>query len=245
MSGYSTFGRLSGIAEDQWGLVTRRQAELAGVSRATVQRLASQGVLERVRHGVYRLGGAPVPDFVELRAAWLALAPGVRAWERRLEQGAVSFRSAALVYGLGHLPADRHEFTLPIRRQSRQPDVRLHQRRLRAGEGAWVRGLLVTRPARIVADLIEEREDSEAVGQVIADAVRGGHDDPGSVAAALVPYATRFGLADGDGLALLGWFLDLVGDPQAPRWMKQARADPPASSTVSVRRPADGDEVDR
>ncbi|MGP8065172.1 MAG: type IV toxin-antitoxin system AbiEi family antitoxin domain-containing protein [Acidimicrobiales bacterium] len=50
-----TFGRLSAIAEEQWGLVTRRQAERAGVSPATMTRLASNGVLDRVAHGVYRL----------------------------------------------------------------------------------------------------------------------------------------------------------------------------------------------
>ena len=62
----STIGRLGEIATDQWGLVTRRQAERAGVSRATVDRLTARGSLvERVAHGVYRLTAAPVPDNVE------------------------------------------------------------------------------------------------------------------------------------------------------------------------------------
>ena len=66
-----------------------------------------------------------MPDLAALRAAWLQLAPGVPAWQRCADQGVVSHRSAAAVFGLGHLPADVHEFTLPARRQSRRGDVRL------------------------------------------------------------------------------------------------------------------------
>src|SRR5260370_31142804 len=83
---YSTLGRIARIAEDQWGLITRRQAEGAGVSQATLQRLAKTGILDRVAHGVYRLTGAPLPDYLDLRAAWLQLAPEVPAWERRSEE---------------------------------------------------------------------------------------------------------------------------------------------------------------
>src|SRR5215218_3416569 len=168
VAGYSTFSRLGQIAQDQWGLVTRRQAERAGVSPATLQRLASESVLERVAQGVYHLTGAPTPDHLELRATWLQLAPDVLAWKRTPAEGVVSYRSAAAVYGLGHLPADRHEFTLPARRQSRRSDVRLHHRQMADGEWISHRGLPVTRPARIAADLLADREDPEAVAQIVA-----------------------------------------------------------------------------
>ncbi len=220
----STISRLSAIAADQWGLVTRRQAERAGVPRATFDRLISdQGLIERVAHGVYRLILAPSPDYVALRAAWLQLAPDVPAWERMPDQGVVSHRSAAALYGIGDLPADRHDFTVPTRRQSRRADVRLHHRPLGTGEWILLRGLLVTRPARIVSDLLREDEDPEAVAQITADAIRAAHDYPGTFARALAPHASRFGLRRGDGLAFLRWLLDLVGDPDAPRWMTEAR----------------------
>lgn len=221
---YSTLSRLGEIAQDQWGLVTRRQAERAGVSPATFQRLASEAVLERVAQGVYHLTGAPTPDHLELRATWLQLAPDVLAWKRTPAEGVVSHRSAAAVYGLGHLPADRHEFTLPARRQSRRPDVRLHHRQV--GEGEWIslRGLPVTRPARIAADLLSDREDPEAVAQVVADAIRGVYDYPGTFADTLAPHAAKFGLRRQDGISLLRWLLDLVGDPQTSEWMAEARA---------------------
>jgi len=221
---YPTRSRLAEIAEDQWGLVTRRQAERAGVSPATLQRLSVPGsVLERVAHGVFRLTGAPPPDHIELRAAWLQLAPDVPAWERKPEQGVVSHRSAAALYGLGHLPADRHEFTVAIRKQSRRRDVRLHRRKFDASEWVRVRGLPVTRPSRIASDLLADREEPEAVAYVVADAIRDVYDYPGTFADALAPFAVRFGFRRGDSLAFLRWLLDLVSDPQATRWLDEAR----------------------
>ena len=228
----NTLSPIAGITEDQWGLVTRRQASGAGVATATLDRLTSADrlVLERVAHGVYHLIGAPLPDHVSLRAAWLQLDPATLAWQRGPDQGVVSHRSAAELYRLGHLPADQHEFTLPARRQSRRADVRLHHRQLRDGEWAMAGGILVTRPARIAADLLAEHEDPEAVGHVIADAIRAGLERPDTFAAALARHAAHFGLRRGDGVALLGWLLDLTGDPDAPRWIHQAEQRPAPDS---------------
>jgi predicted transcriptional regulator of viral defense system len=221
---YSTLNRLAPVAEDQWGLLTRRQAEQADVPPATLQRLASAGVLDRVARGVYRLAGVPLASDLDLRAAWLQLVPEVPAWERTPAQGVVSHRSAAALYGLGHLPADRHDFTVPDRRQSRRPDVRLHERPVSADEWVMVGGLPVTRPSRIAADLLADREDPGAVAAVVADAIRSGHDNPVMFADTLAPYAARFGLRRGNGLGLLGRLLDLTGDPDASRWMAEAQA---------------------
>jgi predicted transcriptional regulator of viral defense system len=221
---YRTLGRLSAIAEEQWGLLTRRQAELAGVSRATIQRLASRGVLGRVAQGVYRLSGAPTPDHEALRTAWLQLASGVPTSSRTPEQGVVSHRSAAALYGLGDLPADRHDFTLPTRRQSRRSDVRFHKRKLAPGEWTTIHGLPATRPSRIAADLLDDREDPEAVAHIVAEAIRAAYDYPGTFADALAPQAARFGLRRGDGVALLRWLLDLAGESETTRWMEEARA---------------------
>jgi hypothetical protein len=197
----------------------------AGIGATTLERLtAPKGALERVAHGVYQLAGSPLPDHRDLRAAWLQLAPEVPAWERKPDLGVVSHRSAASVYGLGHLPADRHEFTIPQRRQTRRPDVRIHVRRLGGAEWTGLTGLPVTRPSRIASDLLTDHEDPEAVAQIVVDAVKGVVDDPGNFADSLAPHAGRFGLRRGDRLALLRWFLGLVGDPETERWMEQARA---------------------
>jgi hypothetical protein len=180
--------------------------------------------MERVARGVYRLSGAPPVDYLGLRAAWLQLAPEIPAPVRRDQQGVVSHRSAAALYGIGDLPAERHDFTVSRRRQSRQPNVRLHVRKLPQSQIGHLHGLPVTRPSRIASDLLQDREEPQAVAQVVADALRSIYDYPGSVADALGPYAIQFGLRRKDGLAALRWLLDLVGDPQTSRWMEEARA---------------------
>lgn len=221
----SVLPRLQELGEEQWGLVTRRQMEEEGIGPTTLDRLTSPGgVLDRVARGVYRLVGAPIPDHMDLRAAWLQVAPGLPAWKRTAEEGVVSHRSAAAMYGLGHLPADRHEFTLPKRRQTRRPDVRIHVRPLTDGEWIGLQGLPVTRPSRIASDLLFDHEDPEAVARLIADAIRPVYDYPGTFADSLALHAARFGLRKGDGLGLLRWFLDMTGDPETNRWMDEARA---------------------
>lgn len=225
MPSQRTGERLALLAQEQWGLLTRRQAERAGVSRATLTRLSSDGsALERVAFGVYHLTGAPWPDHVELRAAWLQLVPDVPAWKRTADQGIVSYRSAAALYGIGDLPADRHEFTVESRRQTRRHDVRLHRRDLTNVEWTELQGLPVTRPSQIAVDLLSDHEDPEAVAHIVVEATRHVYDYPGTFADALGPHAARFGLPGGDGIALLRWIYDLVGDPGVTVWMDEARA---------------------
>ena len=136
----TTLEALAGVAEDQWGLFTRRQAESTGMAWTTLARLADDNAAERVAHGVYRLRGTPPIDHLALRAAWMQLAPDTPVWRRTALQGLISHRSAASVYGLGHLPADVHHFILPTRRQSRRPDVRLHRARLTDSLESWSSG---------------------------------------------------------------------------------------------------------
>lgn len=123
---------------------------------------------------------------------------------------------------MGDLPADRHEFTLPGRRQSRRPDVRLHMGRLDDGDWIALRGLPVTRLSRIAADLLAERTDPQAVGQVVTDAIGGVFDYPRTFAQSLAPYASQLGLRKGDGLATLRWLLELIGDPHTGEWLALA-----------------------
>jgi predicted transcriptional regulator of viral defense system len=180
------------------------------------------GTLERISHSVYRVAGSPLPDHIELRAAWLKLAPNTPAWARRAEQGVVSHRSAASLHGLGDLPADRHEFTVRERKQSRSRDVRLHRAELRSDEWSRLAGLPVTMPARTAADLLSDHEEPDAVGRVIADALRVGLASPASFEAALSPQAGRYGFRRGNGLGVLRWLLELTHDPETPTWLKEA-----------------------
>lgn len=60
----------------------------------------------------------------------------------------------------------------------------------------------MTRPAWIVADLLPTREDVEAVGRILSEALRIGLDDEASCSENLEPLA-RAG-HQGDGKALMG-----------------------------------------
>lgn len=191
---------LVAIVEEQWGLFTRAQAQETGMAWSTLARMARNGEVERVAHGVYRWSGVPHHELEPLRAAWLQLAPTVPAWQRVPSQGVVSHRSAASAFGIGELPADTHDFTLAGRRQTRRRDVRLHVGALAPGDVVRVGGLLVTRPARIVADLLRTREDVEAVGRILSEALRSGLDDEASCSEHLEPLARAWQHRDGKAL---------------------------------------------
>jgi len=221
----STLNLLVPFLQDQWGLVTRRQAEAAGISKATLQRITSPGsILKRVSSGVYRMSGAPIPDHLDLRAAWLQLAPGTPAWERTQNQGVVSHRSAAAVYRIGHFASDVQEFTLTKKKSIRRADVRLHTRRITEEECEIVQGLPVTRPPRICSDLLFQHEDPEGVGQLIADAIRHDLAAPSDFTAALASHALKFGLRRGDGIALFRWIVGLVDADEARAWIQAAQS---------------------
>lgn len=214
------------FAEDQWGLITRRQLEALGIRPATLARMLSDGTLERVTHGVYRLRGAGEPDHVGLRAAWLALDPAVPAWERldAPDVALVSHASAADLYGVGDLRADVHEFTLPGRRQTRRDDVRLHRAVVPDEYRIVLRGLPLTRAGWMIGDLLADHVDPESVARITAEVVDRVFDYPSVVAERIAPFATRFGLDRGDGVGLLEELLT-IADYRDRQWMvEQARA---------------------
>ena len=221
----SPLARVVDLAEEQAGLLTRRQALNRGISPRTLNRLTlAGGPLGKVAHGVYRLRGAPPADHEALRAAWLRLAPELAVWDRTEDQGVVSHRSAAEMYGIGHLPEERHEFTIGARHQTRRADVRLHRRALKDTEWIMLRGLPVSRPSRIASDLLYDAEDPAAVAQIISESLRGVFDYPSTVAEALAPHAAKFGLRRGDGVGLLRWMLELTGDPEIDFWLSEAQS---------------------
>lgn len=151
------------FADEQWGLITRRQLETLGIRPATLARTLADGTLERITHGVYRVRGAGQPEHVGLRAAWLALDPSLPAWQRLDDPGValVSHASAAELYGVGDLRADVHEFTLPARRQTRRADVRLHRGRVPHEHRTVLGGLPVTRAGWMIGDLLADHVDPE------------------------------------------------------------------------------------
>ena len=201
------------MAEEQWGLCTRQQALGAGLARSTLARLLRDGWLERVAHGVYRVRGGGEPDHLELRAAWLQLDPAKPAWERIASPSValVSHASAASLYGIGDLRADVHEFTMPVRHQTRRADVRIHRGEVPERNRILLAGLPTTRAARMVADLLGDDVEPSRVANIAAQVIDRVFDYPDALAVCLAPYASRFGFRRGDGAQLLDHLLTLAG----------------------------------
>lgn len=203
---------LARVAETQDGLVTTSQAAHAGVPRLSLARLAESGDLERLAHGVYRVRGADEDEYTDLRAAWLAADPRRTAAERAADLGhaiVVSHRSAAAVHGIGHLYADRHELTAPVRKQSRRQDVAYHRAAVPPADVVVREGMLVTSVERTIADLARVEPELGDVADALADAQRQGKVDLERLVPMLDEAAGRHGARDG--ADLLDRMLELKG----------------------------------
>ncbi|MEV6682225.1 type IV toxin-antitoxin system AbiEi family antitoxin domain-containing protein [Streptomyces erythrochromogenes] len=189
--------RLGVIAADQWGLVTARQAQAAGLSRVDLTRLIDADLLQRAVHGVYQLpGGTPTPH-LDIKAAWLRLDPGAPAWERPLtgdRAAVVSHASACQLYDIGDIPADHVEISVPRRRTTREPGVILRKAAIDAADVTLVDGLPVTTVDRTICDLLVSRADGGHIGRVLADADQRGLTDTRVLAERVQPYRRAYGL---------------------------------------------------
>jgi predicted transcriptional regulator of viral defense system len=209
MGTVSALGRIAPVAEAQHGLVTARQANARGVPRRDLARLAQAGGLERVAYGVYRVVGSPRTSLLDLRAAWLQLAPGLDLDLRQVTDGVVSHSSATLLYDVGLLEPAAYEFSVaqPRRIRSRRDDVVIHSARLTADDVTWVNQMLVTVPTRILADLGAQTIDGEHLAGLLTDLISRDLVDGDAAAAALAPYADRYGGRRGDGAGLVAYLL--------------------------------------
>lgn len=217
--------RLAQVSEDQWGLVTRRQADRAGVAWSSLAQLVKDKRLERVAHAVYRVRGAGEPDHLALRAAWLQLDPAKLAWERLSDPdvAVVSHASSAAMYDVGDLRADVHEFTVPGRRQTRRSDVRLHRGHVRRDRWIVLRGLPVVRAGWMIGELLADHVEPSTVAEITAEVLDHVYDYPRVIAESLKPHAARFGLPRGDGVALLDHLLRLVEYRDRGEMLEMAR----------------------
>lgn len=194
--------------------MTTAQAAAHGVPRLDLSRLCQSGHLERLAYGVYRDAGAPSEEFESLRAAWLAADPSHTA-EQRLQDfmgGVVVMgASATSLHGVGDLPADRHEFSAPVRRQTQRREVSYRRRQLEPADVTIAHGLPVTTIERTIADLVEDRTDLSLVGNVLRDAAQSRRLDTERLTELLSPLAARNHLRKDDGDALLRHLTALAG----------------------------------
>ena len=139
--------------------------------------------------------------------AWLRLDPARAAWRRDgrgRDDAVVSHSSACVLIGLGELPHPRVELTVPRRRRTLDPAVRLHVRigAIEPDDLTVACGLPVTTAARTIADLLRESADGGHVGGVIAAAADRGLVDPVVLGDRVAVFAGRYGMRGARGTRL-------------------------------------------
>lgn len=205
---------LAELSSSQWGMVTSAQGSMRGVTRLDLSRLAEAGHLVRLAHGVYMDAGAPGDEFDDLRAAWLSTAPDRLAESRLSDRPSgvvIAGASAARLHSIGDLPASRHDFVSPVRRQSQRQEIRYRQRALDPRDVTLVEALPVMTVERTIADLIEDRQDLSLVADALRDASDRRVLDLDRLRELLAPLAERNGFRKGDGSALLNRLMEIAG----------------------------------
>jgi predicted transcriptional regulator of viral defense system len=180
--------RLYELAASQAGYFTAAQARGLGYTPRGLHHHVAAGHLERVRRGFYRLVGVPSDPHEDVVAAWLRFAS---------RRAVVSHDTALVLYDLE--PSRSHEIHLtmprghrPRNRQS-ETGIRLHTtvEPLRRNEVANRFGVLVTSPARTVADIAEVGVEPGVVVQATARALAIGLVTPDELRAAVKRRSAR------------------------------------------------------
>ncbi|WP_092800675.1 type IV toxin-antitoxin system AbiEi family antitoxin domain-containing protein [Klenkia marina] len=99
------------VAVEQYGYVTKRDADELDLDRHTVEKLAGRGLLERVAHGVYRFPELPVTEYDTHMLAVL--------WTGRPD-ACLSHDTALAGYDVCDINPDRIHLTLPKRERIRR-----------------------------------------------------------------------------------------------------------------------------
>jgi len=97
-----------------------------------------------------------------------------------------------------------------MRRQTSRPDIRLHRGKVPDQFRLILRGLPVTRAGWMIRDLLADHVDPTQIAEITAEVIDKVFDYPPVVAETIAPYATRFNLPRGDGVALLDYFITLA-----------------------------------
>jgi very-short-patch-repair endonuclease len=140
------FAELVRLAGNQYGLCTTAQLRQSGFTRSAVQHLLTSGPLERVRPGVFRLAGPPLPWQGRFRAAQLSVG----------DRALICARSAACLYGLDGFDAGRViHLTVPWECRPRpRPDVIFHRAcDFELAGRRWAQRVPVTSVPRLILDL--------------------------------------------------------------------------------------------
>jgi predicted transcriptional regulator of viral defense system len=142
------------IAAEQHGLLRVADAASVGVASAVVRRLAHEGRLERVSHGVYRVVALPTDRLTPYLEASL--------WANGL--GVISHASAIEMLELADVAPRRIHITVPAAYNPRKvggAHYRVHRLELEQAEVTTHEGVPVVDAAVAIGQSIDDGEDPE------------------------------------------------------------------------------------
>ncbi|HEX7298089.1 MAG TPA: DUF559 domain-containing protein [Solirubrobacteraceae bacterium] len=224
---------VAGLAERQWGVVSRAQLCGLGVSRGAIDHWLAVGRLHLLHRGVYAVGHLRVGREAHWLAAVLACGSGA----------VLSHRSAAAHWGLLNSAAVLIDVTAPRARHPR-PGIRLHRSRsLDARDATNHEGIPITTIPRTLLDLaatVPPHHLERALAQAerlrlydhrsIVEAIARSNGRRGRAALARAtarePAFTRSGLE--------AWFLDIVRDAALPEPLANAVLSAPDHPRLEV-----------
>jgi len=160
--------RLFKLASTHAGHFTAAQALGLGYSARSLVHHVAAGHFERVSRGFYRLVGVPADPHEDIIATWLKFAP---------RRAVVSHDTALALYDLAPSRSREIHLTLPREHRPRNRKtataVKLHTTTvpLRRDELANRFGVLITTPARTIADVAEIGAEPSVVIEATARAL--------------------------------------------------------------------------
>ena len=155
--------QILGIAGDQYGYITTRQATDAGIPPVELRKLAQRGRLDHPAHGVYRVAAFPHRVNEELMEATL--------WADG--RGVISHESAVVVWGLADVNPRLIHVTVPPPYRPRKQGGNLYRiwtRDLATSEIDEVDGIPTVTPERAILDSVRQGLQRRFVEQAILTA---------------------------------------------------------------------------
>ena len=185
------------VAAEQTGYVSAHQAAGQGVENRMLVKLAEQGLLRRVRRGVYVVEpGRAASRHEDLIGAYLELAGGEPPWSTNAPLAFVSHASAAALHELGTIIPGLPALTIPRRGARARQDVTIHVARIVRSDWTWLRvddglRLPVTTPARTIVDLARDGEEADYLEKAIRAAFPDAAAARGELSTAAARLLTR------------------------------------------------------
>lgn len=222
--------RLRVIAAETWGLLTSKQAATAGITRLQLSRLANQGQLVHIAHGIYRVVGDPEPPHLNTLVAWIMLAAG------EANNLVVAGVAAAAWHGLTDSVPEVVDLIVPIRKTTRRDGVRLRIRTLTVDEIRIHDELPVLSVERTIADLIELWAESDLLAEAYRRARAIPTFDLESLDRYLAPFTSIHNVPGSGGVGLRAKLLD-------PALSSTRKAEPRMTNTQTAPTREDIDDV--